>query len=329
MGSANSNDLSKVLTPELFEALRRVHMPWAEDKPLDYYAVVKGFFGGEPDHRPEFYRLAFHQALKPLSELGVEYVPDLMQFLPPPEAPNFPSQALGLLLLLDQAPRSVFSGTNERYTYGYFDVLAQRVVLRLLALPAHLRPDSTARLMAQGWSREYALVARFWFYTPLIHSESEQYHEMQIALMEDLRSEVEACVGKQDPGRATMKQDFEDVYGFARLIRTAPIHEGVGMDGFFFWLLRVIVVHVPIIRKFGHYPYRNNSLGRVSTEEEEQYAKDTDYFAMQRDEEVIKKIRADVEAGKWSPLQDEPRFSGSKDGKIVAHTWSTVIGKQE
>ncbi|GJE93003.1 hypothetical protein PsYK624_091620 [Phanerochaete sordida] len=329
MGNAESIDLSKVLTPELFEALRRVHLPWAEDKPLDYYAVAKAFFAGEPDTRPEFYKLAFHKVLKPLSTLGVENVPDMMQFLPPPEAPNFPSQALGLMLLLDQVPRSIFSGVNGRYTNSYFDVIAQKLTLRLLALPAHLRPDSTERLTAQGWSLDYATAARFWFYAPLIHSENLEFHGMQLLLVDDMRRVVEKSVGRTDPARATMTDDLKDIYGFAKLLRSAPIREGIDMGDFFFWLLRLAVLHVPLIQEFGRYPYRNNSVGRVSTAAEEQYAKDTDYFAMERDEEVIKKIRADVEAGIWSPLQDEPRFSGAKDEKIVAHIWSKVIGKEE
>lgn len=326
MAVKESVDLSKALTPELFESLRRVHLPWRETQMLDYTAVAKAFFAGEPDTRPEFYNLAFHQALKPLSTLGVDNVPDLMQFLPPPEAMEFPAKALGLVLLLDQVPRSILSGVNARYSYGYFDFLAQQLVLRLLALPAHLRPDTMDRLMTQGWTYDYSIVARFWFYAPLIHSENINFHGMQQALIDDMRRDVEKRVGKKDPGRETMKEDLEDIYGFSRVLKQVPLRDGLTIDDFFFWFFRVIVLHVPIIKKFGRYPYRNNTLGRVSTEEEEQYAKDTNYFAMERDEEVIKKIRADVEAGRWTPLQDEPKYSGSTTEKIVPTAWSTIIG---
>ncbi|GJE92991.1 hypothetical protein PsYK624_091500 [Phanerochaete sordida] len=74
------------------------------------------------------------------------------------------------------------------------------------------------------------LVVRFCLYTSLIHSESSEFHEMQIALMENLRPEVEVCIGKRDPtGRVTMKEVFKDVYNFARLIGTVPIRESAGM----------------------------------------------------------------------------------------------------
>ncbi|EKM52749.1 uncharacterized protein PHACADRAFT_31212 [Phanerochaete carnosa HHB-10118-sp] len=307
MASAESIDLSKILTLELFESLRRTQLPWPEDQPLNFTTVAKLFFGGEPDTRADYYRLTFHQALKPLSTLGVENMPDLMQFLPPPEANDFPSKAAGLLFLLDQAPRSTLSGVNERYIYGHFDAFASKLALQLLALPPHLRPDTMERLMMQGWSYDYAMVARFWFYIPLVHSENLENHEKQLILMEAVRSDVEKHVGKKDPGREKMAEDLTDIYGFPKVVTEPPIRNGSEIDDFFFWLMRLVVVHVPIIRKFSRYPYRNNSLGRISTKDEKQYAEDTDYFATQTDEEVIKKILADVEAGRWSPLvQDEP-----------------------
>ena len=304
-------------------------MPWPEDQPLDYTAVVKMYFRGEPDNRPDFYKTTFHQALKPLSTLGVENVPDLMQFLPPPEALDFPSKALGLLALLDQVPREVLSGVNERYTYAYFDLLASKLARQLQALPPHLKPDTIERLTAQGWSWDYAMVARFWFSIPLVHSESLENQEMQLVLTEGIRKDVEKHTGKKDTGRSRMEEDLKDIYGFPRLIAEAPARDGIKADDFFFWFLRILLLHAPIVRKFGHYPCRNNSLGRASTEEEKQYARDTNYFATQTDEEVIKKIREDVEAGRWSHLQDEPKFGNPNEGKVLPNLWDKVIGREE
>ena len=284
-------------------------LPWPEDQPLDYTAVVKTYFRDEPDRRPDFYKAAFHQALKPLSTLGVDNVPDLMQFLPQPEALDFPSKALGLLALLDQATRAVLSGVNERYRYGYFDPLASKLARQLQALPPHLKPDTMERLTKQGWSWDYAMVARFWFSTPLAHSESLENQETLLVLSEGIRKDVEKRAGKKDPERGRMEEDLKDIYGFPRVYAEAPTQDGMKVDDFFFWLLRLLLVHSSIIRKFGRYPFYNNSLGRASTEEEKQYAQDTNYFATQTDEEVIKNIREDVEAGRWSRLQDEPKFS--------------------
>ncbi|EKM60393.1 uncharacterized protein PHACADRAFT_23749 [Phanerochaete carnosa HHB-10118-sp] len=200
MSSTENVDLSQILTLDLFESLRRVHLPWPEDQPLNFSVVTK------PNTRPEFYKLAFHPALKPLSTLGLGNVPDLMQFLPPPEVQDFPSKALGLVLLLDQAPRSIIhGGVSDRYTFSYFDVLCEKLVGQLYTLPAHLRPDNMERLMSQGWGYGYAMVARVWFLAPLVHSESLSAHEKALELNEGIRTDVEKRVGKTDANRATDK----------------------------------------------------------------------------------------------------------------------------
>jgi uncharacterized protein (DUF924 family) len=307
--NTQSIDLSKIITPELLEALRRVHLPWPEDQPLDWNVVVKQYFRGSPSTSPKFYDLTFEHALRPISTIGIENIPDFMQFLPSPEAKDFPSKALGLLLLLDQAPRSVLSGMNERWTYSYFDVLALKLVEQLHDLPPALQPDNIDRLMAQGWSFDYSAAAWIWLTAPLVHSESIESHEQQLIVSEKMRKLVEKHVGMTDPYRATEEEDSKDIYGFPNLVVHAPVQEGAQIEDFMFWLLRLFRVHTPLIRKFGHYPYRNNSVGRVSTKEEIQYAEDTSHFAMLDDEEIVRKIREDVKAGRWTPLQDEPTFS--------------------
>jgi uncharacterized protein (DUF924 family) len=278
-------------------------MPWREDSSLDFAVVVNQQFCRSPDIAPLYRDLTFKRALKPMSTMGLDHMPDLMQFLPPPEACDFPSKALGLLLLLDQAPRFLFSGINERWIYAYFDVLASGLARRLFTLPPSLRPDSLKRLMAQGWSFDYSMVARVWLTIALVHSERLDDHELQLAAVEDMRELVEKHVGRTDPNRTTVEEDSEDVLGLMNVALLAPVRYGTRMDDFIFWVLRLFLVHTPIIRAFGRYPYRNNSVGRVSTEEELQYAEDTDHFLMHDDEWVVKKIREDVEVERWSPLR--------------------------
>ena len=43
--------------------MRRIHLPWPEDQPVDFFDVAKAFFGGDPDVRPHYYELTFHQAM--------------------------------------------------------------------------------------------------------------------------------------------------------------------------------------------------------------------------------------------------------------------------
>jgi hypothetical protein len=63
-------------------------------------------------------------------------------------------------------------------------------------------------------------------------------------------------------------------------------------------------VHYPPLEKFGRYPYWNDYLGRVSTAGEEEWMKNADRFGGLAPE-IRDKIRADVEAGRWSPLVGE------------------------
>ncbi|KAA1477517.1 hypothetical protein DENSPDRAFT_844683 [Dentipellis sp. KUC8613] len=301
-------DLTKILTPEFLDTYRRVNIPFPENEPLNWALVCKFFFAGEPDHNLNFYNAAFHAALKPISTVGVDNIPDLTQFLPPPDAPNFPAQALGLTMLFDQAPRQVLRGTNKRYVNDYFDHPARKLARTLFALPAEQRPDSIARLTAQGWSVDYAVSARIWLLAPLVHSEDLADQERQVEISEEWRREIEARGGEADPHRKTAEADTQDVVAFSRLFVQPPVRAGTTMQEYIFWVLRLFLVHIPIIRKFGRYPYRNDVVGRDTTEEEEQWAKDTQYFGFERDKEAVRKIREDVEAGVWSPLHDEPEF---------------------
>ena len=159
--------------------------------------------------------------------------------------------------------------------------------------------------MAQGWSYDYAMLARLWFVAALVHSESLEDHEKALELGNGVRSDVEKHVGKTDPNSSTEEEDLQDLYGYPNVIIHAPVHDGAQSDDFFFWAMRLFRVHYPLVKKFRHYPYRNGAVGRDSTEEEIQYAKDTDGFAMLQDEGAVNKLREDVEGGRWTPLQDE------------------------
>lgn len=277
------------------------------DSRLDFSDVGSYYFRRIPDNTQQYYDIVFHKALKPLSTLGVDNVPDLMQFLPPPSAKNFPAQALGLVLLLDQMPRALLSSTNVRYPFGYFDVLAQRLVKQFAALPPEQRPDTMARLMSQGWSFERAIVSRIWFFAPYIHSESMEDQEHQLMLAEEMRRDVEKHAGVADPNRATADEDARDAFAFPRLVRIGPPRgPGTQVQDFAFWILRIFDLHTPIIRKYRRYPERNARLGRISTADEEHWLEVTGYG--DTDDEAAKQIREDVAAGRWTPLQNEEEY---------------------
>ena len=66
----------------------------------------------------------------------------------------------------------------------------------------------------------------------------------------------------------------------------------------------------------------------MSSAEEEQYLKDTSYFAVLRDEGSVKKIRQDVEDGRWSPLEEQAEFSEFLGAVTVEKTWERLVSER-
>jgi hypothetical protein len=122
MASTYSNDLSSILTSSLFHAVLKNRMPWPKNKSFTFGAVIAYIFKNEPDGAEEFHRICY-PVLRHLSTIGISNIPDLLQYLPAPESKDFPEQALGLQLLLDQGPRFSLDGIDQRYTNAYFDVI--------------------------------------------------------------------------------------------------------------------------------------------------------------------------------------------------------------
>ncbi|MCJ1237853.1 hypothetical protein MMC14_005840 [Varicellaria rhodocarpa] len=292
--------LSSVLNSALFHAAVKARVPWSRDQPVDFSAVLRG----HPDKSKKLDAICY-PALKMLSTLGVDNVPDLMLFLPVPESKEFPEQALGLVILLDQGPRALFEGVDSRYVNGYFDILALKLSNQLLALPPALRPDSKQRWMAElGYDFDHWILSRFWFIAPFTHSEQLENHEVQRILVEESRVEVEKLTGKIDPYRASRDEYIKDVTAFMRTACEGPPPDP-HMEDLVFWFLMLFDVHFPIIKTFGRYPYRNSVLGRDSSEEEKDFLSRTNHFAEEEDETIVKKIREDVLAGKWTPLSEK------------------------
>ncbi|KAJ7034672.1 hypothetical protein C8F04DRAFT_1259631 [Mycena alexandri] len=217
-------------------------------------------------------------------------MPDLMEFLPLPSAPEFSQQALGLVLLLDQGPRYLLKEHDARWTSDYFDHIAYAFVSRLLDLPAEFRPDTAQRWTDAGYSTDSWAAIRFWFIAPFAHAEIWASQERAVALTDEhARREF------------TRDENSRDPLAFYRVLSAGP-PEGSPKLTMPEWIYWFADVHSPIIRKFGRYPYRNGAFGRVTTGEEEQFLKDTDCFGC-IDPESAAKIREDVLAGRWSPLR--------------------------
>ena len=292
-------DLRSLLNSTLFYDTFEAAVGWSKHEPVDFSVIL----GGHPD-RSKRLRAICYPTLQALSTFGVGNVPDLMQFLPAPDTNEFPEQALGLVLLLDQAPRALFGGIDSRYVNGYFDVLALKLSHQLLGLPLALRPDSKHRWMSElGYNFDHWIASRFWFIAPFTHSEQLQDHKVQGILIEESRVEVENLTGKTDPWRERSEENAKDIMAFSRLASEGSLPYSC-MEDFVFWFLMLFDVHLPIIKTFGRYPYRNNALGRGSTEKEKDFLSKTHHFGEEQDETAVKKIREDVLARRWTPLSE-------------------------
>ncbi|KAI1850040.1 hypothetical protein JX266_004419 [Neoarthrinium moseri] len=236
--------------------------------------------------------------LKALSQYGLDQVPDMMEFLPPPEDPDFPSQALGLQLVLDQAPRDLLEGIHNRWTFDYFGDIALRFARQLQALPPHLNPAAWARWRDSA-SLDYFIFVRLWFGAPLVHHEATP--DEAVAFTEETRRLVEQTLGTRDPHRDQPEKRW-DLHGFPRMLTEKGPSSPCGAAEGAFWIACLLDVHRPPLDRFGRYPYRNGFLGRVDTPEEEAWMEKAPMFAV--DPDVRRRIRDDVEAGRWTPLDE-------------------------
>lgn len=292
--------LSALLPSSRLYAIFQARIPWPRSTPLNFAHVR--------DSSSYFDTGAFHalcfSALKRLSEIHcLDVADELFALLSEPESHEFPEQALGLLLLLDQSPRQLFSSHDERWTYSYFDALALRVLNRLRALPEALQPDRKERWTDEmGYTFSHWAVTRFWFTAPLTHSESIADQELQQRLCNEVRIAVEATTGTRDAYRECGTELATDPTAFSRRARMGPpVGDDITMADFVFWFLMIFDAHVPIIRAFGRFPFRNGAMGRVTTEAEKSFLERTGGFGT-LGEEAQRRIREDVQAGRWTPL---------------------------
>ncbi|KAF7369285.1 hypothetical protein MVEN_00256300 [Mycena venus] len=296
-----AEDLKRILTADLFHFMVECRIPFSKAEPLDFVEVGRDFMSGDfADRCQERAWLA----LLALSRVGLENIPDMMDFLPPPADPDFPVQCLGLQLVLDQAPRSLCSvnSTDGRYVNSYFDPIAQRLVDTWVSLPAKQRPDSWAN-RKDSMSLDYWILLRLWLGAPLVHNGTVESQKRALAFTEETRTVVEQLTEQDDPNRADRDTILSDVYAFPRIIMEegAPVGEGVNVATWSWWALKLMDVHKPIVDRFGRYPYQNAIRGLESTEKEKEWIEKTNHFA-EAPPDVAKKVKEDIAQGRWTPL---------------------------
>ncbi|KXJ96506.1 hypothetical protein Micbo1qcDRAFT_229388 [Microdochium bolleyi] len=301
--------LRSVISPELLRGLAECMLPYSTTEPIDFAGVIGGMFGGARagTEQWETLKAPAWTALKALSELGIDNVPDFSQLLPAPTDSSFPVQAMGLVRLLDQVPRRLCRGLDSRYTDAYFAVYALQLFRYVHdGLPEELRPTSWSR-WKDDVSFDYFILVRMAFHVVLVHNESTA--KEAVAFTEATRVLVEERYGVQDAYRDQPDKRW-DLYGFPEMIAQATSGNTpaspMGVADGWFHLALLLDVHYPILEKFGRYPYRNGAMGRLSTPEEEEWNKEAAVFpSLPLD--IKNQIREDVLNGRWTPLGEEIR----------------------
>ncbi|KAF2702807.1 hypothetical protein K504DRAFT_463991 [Pleomassaria siparia CBS 279.74] len=294
--------LTAHVTPHLLQSAFTLGVPWPKGAP----------FGGKDwakdnDDKSAWTAVCW-ESLIALGKLDLDDMPNLLSLLPEPNSHEFPVQAIGLLILLDQAPRYICNGVNERWRNGFFDVLALRLSLQLRHLPSELGLTAFKRWGELGYSWGHWSAINVLLSAPFAHSENLSYHEDillpwvrgQRRLTEEHFNTTDERHAKEVAEGMTIDAS-SDTLAFSAFVR-AGLPDTDEISDLVFWFCYVKEAHVPVIRTFGRYPYRNRALGRDSTEAEKEFLVQSDNFGMSVDEEAAKKIREDVEKGIWSPL---------------------------
>ncbi|KAH8895786.1 hypothetical protein GQ53DRAFT_33065 [Thozetella sp. PMI_491] len=301
-GPFTPEEIRSLLTPELLAMLVRARLPYDKFESIDFARFGREIF--LVDHFGPVVERKVWPVLIALSKIGLERMPDLSRYLPPPTDPTFPEQCLGLLLLVDHCPRLLFKGVDHRYTYAYFSEISQRLATYWHELPPAQRPDSWERWQHEA-GLDYWIGVRFWFGTPFVHSEHDFHQEIALGFTEETRSVVESVSGIRDPYRTRREAILSDIYGFPREYRAGPPQgRDVTRESWMFWMGMLMDIHKPIIDRYGRYPYLNAICGRSSTVGEKNWIEKTTHYG-EASEEVAKKIAADVRRGRWRPLGED------------------------
>ncbi|KAK3313982.1 hypothetical protein B0H66DRAFT_643444 [Apodospora peruviana] len=247
------HELKSVLTPDLLSFLVSLRLPYAIDARINFSNLGHDIFLVDTVGGPSESRVL--PVLIALSKIGLDRMPDLTTYLPPPADPSYPEQSLGLQLLLDQYTRVLLQGIDRCWTVGCFDKLSRRLAATWLALPPDQRPDSWRRWQAAGAGLDYWLGTRLWFGGPWVHSESRSNQDIALAFTDETRRAIEATSGQVDPNRARREEILSDVVGLPREYRKGPPQGGdVTREMFAWWITMLMDIHKPIIDKFGRYP---------------------------------------------------------------------------
>lgn len=311
--------LKAILTPK--KSLAVYHLKYKDAKGT----VLSGADGAsqfmpDPNYAKTFYDLIFHDILIPLSTISLDSILalDLTDLLPPPTAPDFPEQCLGLITILDQTRVLTGGSYNQRYTRCFFDPIFEQLVRKLVALPEGLRPDGKHAWLFRGYTFSQWLSRVLMIWAPLIHSDNFMVNDRQRVkdFLHAMRSEVESHYSVTDPFAALEAADDEDIHLFGRMIAEGPpthslddAAQELKIWEYAFWWIRILNAHFALTDMCGHYPYASEWKGNELTEKDREFLEKTDYALYDRSlEPVFEQVKRDAREGVWRPLEPVESF---------------------
>jgi hypothetical protein len=118
-------NLKSLFTPELFKSMMDKWIPFSKTDHVNFAKVIQTAVFAQGIDRESVQRLTL-LAVKSLSLLGLENVPDLLEFFRDPKHADFAPQALALQLVL--------KGFDARWPSAYFCEIASHYAQRLQSL---------------------------------------------------------------------------------------------------------------------------------------------------------------------------------------------------
>lgn len=294
--------ITDILPPRLLQHIHHIVFPWPTDAKLNGTDVGRLFFL-HPALSLLWNKSDIKQSLINLADIGTDDIDldDLVSTVISFDINKW-KLLLGAVLLLDQAPCYLCKGTDARYTYHLYDLLALCLINNLI----HTHPEwlTIAGWQVTGLSDDHVVLRILMLLAPLVHSEDLADQHMHLQLTEDLRTESERRTKALDPYRASFLEDLKDVGLIDRLLTQGPPQGShVRVFDFVYWLMRYYTSHVSYVVHFGRSPFRNIAVGRDDASEETQWLRLNGVFWREEDENVRRKIKADIQAHAWTPMQ--------------------------
>jgi hypothetical protein len=296
--------LEEIFNPNTLQYAEDIAFPFDLDKPLNATTVARHFFNHQQQQQ-DWNDVKIHRALILLSRIGWDNInlDDFSNFVRHSSSDGGDGRLrfLGVILILGHGARRVCKGEDARYIFQFFEPICLHMINSILGDGGNVNISDWE---AAGIDKDHAILRMVLLIAPLGLSERLEDRERFQRILERMRTQYERLTHTKDPHRATYERDTNDVDVLAKMIQDGPpMGEGVHMPDLVYWLMRYSSAPMAVTRKFGRSPIRNVAIGRDDAEGEVDFLNKIGVGRTEGDEMVRQKIKADIAAGRWEPLE--------------------------